>query len=66
MRAAAMYTLIVAAKLNNVDSQALLADVLARIAELRHTRGKRPGSGAIDVRRGMTPEGRLAPRRQGR
>ena len=30
MRAAAMYTLIVAAKLNNVDPQAWLADVLAR------------------------------------
>ena len=30
MRAAAMYTLIVAAKLNNVDPQAWLADVLGR------------------------------------
>ena len=30
MRAAAMYTLIVAAKLNNVDPQAWLTDVLAR------------------------------------
>ena len=38
MRAAAMYTLIVTAKLNDVDPQAWLADVLARIAELPHTR----------------------------
>ena len=37
-RAAAMYTLIVTAKLNDVDPQAWLADLLARIAELRHTR----------------------------
>ena len=37
-RAAAMYTLIVTAKLNDVDPQAWLADVLARIAELPHTR----------------------------
>ena len=33
-----MYTLIVTAKLNDVDPQAWLADVLARIAELPHTR----------------------------
>ena len=32
-RAAAMYTLIDTAKLNGVDPQAWLADVLARIAE---------------------------------
>jgi transposase len=32
-RAAAMYSLIVTCKLNNVDPQAWLADVLARIAE---------------------------------
>src|SRR6266478_3857368 len=32
-RAAAMYSLIVTAKLNNIDPQAWLADVLARIAE---------------------------------
>src|SRR5205814_6575368 len=32
-RAAVMYSLIVTAKLNNVDPQAWLADVLARIAE---------------------------------
>ena len=37
-RAAAMYTLIATAKLNDVDPQAWLADVLARIAELPHTR----------------------------
>ena len=37
VRAAAMYTLIGTAKLNNVDPQAWLADVLARIAELPHT-----------------------------
>ena len=37
-RAAAMYTLIVTAKLNDVDPQDWLADVLARIAELPHTR----------------------------
>ncbi len=34
MRAAAMYSLIVTAKMNNIDPQAWLADVLARIAEL--------------------------------
>ena len=33
-----MYTLIGTAKLNDVDPQAWLADVLARIAELPHTR----------------------------
>jgi transposase len=33
LRAAAIYSLIVTAKLNNVDPQAWLADVLARIAE---------------------------------
>ena len=32
-RAAAMYTLIVTAKLNDIDPQAWLADVLARIAD---------------------------------
>ena len=37
-RAAAMYTLIATAKLNNVDPQAWLADVLGRIAALPHTR----------------------------
>ena len=31
-RAAAMYSLIVSAKMNNIDPQAWLADVLARIA----------------------------------
>ena len=33
-----MYTLIGTAKLNDVDPQAWLADVLARIAALAHTR----------------------------
>ena len=32
-RAAVMYILIVTAKMNNIDPQAWLADVLARIAE---------------------------------
>ena len=32
-RAAAMYSLIVSAKMNDIDPQAWLADVLARIAE---------------------------------
>ena len=32
-RAAALYSLIVTAKMNDVDPQAWLADVLARIAE---------------------------------
>ena len=32
-RAAVMYSLIVSAKMNDVDSQAWLADILARIAE---------------------------------
>lgn len=33
-RAAAMYTLIGTAKLNNIDPQAWLADVIARISDL--------------------------------
>ena len=37
-RSAAMYTLIVTAKLNDVALQAWLADVLARIAKLPHNR----------------------------
>ena len=37
-RAAFMYTLIVTAKLNDVDPQAWLADVLARIADQPQTR----------------------------
>ena len=37
-RAAVMYTLIGTAKLSDVDPQAWLADVLARIAALAHTR----------------------------
>ena len=37
-RAAAMHTLIATAELNDADPQAWLADVLARIAELPHTR----------------------------
>ena len=37
-RAAVMYTLIATAKLNDVDPQAWLADVLGRIAALPHTR----------------------------
>jgi transposase len=37
-RAAFMYTLIVTAKLNDIDPQAWLADVLARIADLPQTR----------------------------
>ena len=36
-RAAAMYTLIVTVKLNDVDPQVWLAVVLARITELHHT-----------------------------
>ena len=36
-RAAVMYTLIGTAKLNDVDPQAWLADVLARIADMPHT-----------------------------
>ena len=32
-RAAAMYSLLVTAKMNDIDPQAWLADVLARIAE---------------------------------
>ena len=47
-----MYTLIVAAKLNDVDPQAWLADVLARIAEPATHRpavepGKAAGDGAV-------------------
>ena len=37
-RAAAMVTLIMTAKLNDVDPQAWLADVLARIAEIPQAR----------------------------
>ena len=38
VRAAAMYTLIGTAKLNDVDPQAWLADVLGRIAETPRSR----------------------------
>ena len=38
VRAAVMYTLIGTAKLNDVDPQAWLADVLDRIADLPQTR----------------------------
>ena len=38
MRAAAMYSLIVTAKMNDIDPQAWLADVLGRIAELPASR----------------------------
>ena len=37
-RAAAMYTLIATAKLNDIDTQAWLADVLGHIAALPHAR----------------------------
>ena len=37
-RAAAMYTLIMTARLNDVDPKAWLADVFARIAEIPQTR----------------------------
>ena len=37
-RAAVMYTLIVTAKLNDIDPQAWLADVLARIADMPQSR----------------------------
>src|SRR5579863_4928554 len=37
-RAAVMYTLIQTAKLNDIDPQAWLADVLARIADMPQTR----------------------------
>jgi len=37
-RAAAMYSLIATAKLNDVDPRAWLADVLRRIADLRASR----------------------------
>lgn len=37
-RGAGMYTLIATAKLNDVDPLVWLADVLAHIAELLHTR----------------------------
>ena len=42
-RAAVMYTLIDTAKLNDVDPQAWLADILARIADLPQTRLIRSG-----------------------
>lgn len=37
-RAAAMYSLIVSAKMNDIDPQTWLADVLARIADLPQNR----------------------------
>ena len=37
-RAAAMYSLIVSAKMNDIDPQAWLADVLARINDLPQSR----------------------------
>ena len=51
-RAAAMYTLIGTAKLNDVDPQAWLVDVLGRIAALPHTRVR---AVALEL------EGRLGP-----
>jgi transposase len=41
-RAALIYTLIVTAKMNEVDPQAWLADVLARIAEFPQGRLPKP------------------------
>ena len=45
-RAAAMYSLIVTAKMNDVDPQAWLADVLARIAD-------HPATGSTNYCRGI-------------
>ena len=62
-----MYTLIVTAKLNDVDPQAWLADVLARIADLPLSAAPRApalGMGAAARRRGhrsMTAIVRLKP-----
>ena len=54
-RAAAMYTLIVTAKLNDIDPQAWLADVLARIADLRLTRVRELLHWNWKVTRNQTP-----------
>ena len=58
-RAAAMYTLIGTAKLNDVDPQAWLADVLARIAEKPQTRLPRASPLALEDRP-ATGLGRIA------
>ena len=58
-RAAVMYTLIGTAKLNDVDPQAWLAEVLARIAEQPQTRPARAPALALEGRTATGP-GRVA------
>ena len=58
-RAAVMYTLIGTAKLNDVDPQAWLADVLDRIAEMPQTRLHEPPPLALEGRPAAGP-GRVA------
>jgi hypothetical protein len=57
MRAAAMYSLIVTAKMNDIDPQAWLADVLARIAGHRRVlhRHQPDGAGQASLREGLLP-----------
>jgi hypothetical protein len=56
-RVAIMYTLIQTAKLDDVDPQAWLADILARIADISQTRlsDLLPGIGARALLCGTTP-----------
>ena len=63
-RAAFMYCLIATAKLNDVDPQAWLADVLARIAEPARSRACRNccrGTGGSTLRSGKPPDGPASP-----
>jgi hypothetical protein len=53
-RAAFMYGLIVTAKMNDVDPQAWLADVLARINDMPQTRLHELGAGQGSCRLGQT------------
>ena len=57
VRAAAMYTLIGTAKLNEVDPQAWLADVLGRIAETPQTRLERTPPLELERRPAARPRG---------
>ena len=58
-RAAAMYSLIVTAKLNDVDPQAWLADVLARIAEHPAQRHRRAAAVELAAALGTAKSGGL-------
>ena len=58
-RAAAMYSLIVTAKMNDIDPQAWLADVLARIAEHPAHEDRRVAAVELAAELGTAQPGRL-------